>query len=176
MCCRDVIQLMLRALIAVCIVHLTASVSFSHAAQTVPDCTSVNGANTINFHFWSCSYSCVTNQYRHALCAAVLQRQCGVHCLTGTRSSWAVVHMRAGFFFIIIFFLLFIFLWLLCALTLFPVMRIPLCCNSILSLPAVVSRMKQRIVHSMCVTLLNYLFMNFAVLIMFVWCSWFALL
>jgi hypothetical protein len=50
MCYRDVIQLMLQALIAVCVVHLTASVSFSRAAQMVPDCTSVNGANAINFH------------------------------------------------------------------------------------------------------------------------------
>ena len=61
-------------------------------------------------------------------------------------------------------------LWsrVLCALTQFPVVRISLCRNSILSLPAVVSRMKQRTVRSICVTLLNYLFMNFAVFIVFV--------
>ena len=125
----------------------------------------------INFHFWSCSYSCVTNQYRHALSATVLQRQCGVHCLIGTHGSWAVVQMRVGFLF-----LLFLRVcshampWSrrLCALTHFPVVRIPLCRNSILSLPAVVSRMKQRTVQGMCVTLLNSMLMNFAILIMFV--------
>lgn len=53
----------------------------------------------INFQFWSCNYSCVTSQYRHAFCATVLQRQCGVHCLTGTHGSWAVIQMRVGFYF-----------------------------------------------------------------------------
>lgn len=75
-------------------------------------------------------------------------------------------------------FLLLFFLWvcshafpwsrLLCALTQFPVMHVPLCCNFILSVLALASHMKQRTVHSVCVTLLNYLFMNFAVLVMFV--------
>ena len=46
---------------------------------------------------------------------------------------------------------------LLCALMQFPVVCIPLCCNSILSLPALVSCMTQRNVRTMCVTVLSYL-------------------
>ena len=46
-CARDVIQLILQALIAVCVVHLTTSVSFSQAARMVPDCMSVNGAHSV---------------------------------------------------------------------------------------------------------------------------------
>ena len=42
---------------------------------------------------------------------------------------------------------------LMFALTQFPIVCIPLCRNSILSLPALVSHMKQRTVCNMCVTL-----------------------